>query len=861
MNRPHHHDDKTGPLSWPVRRPWVTLLVAVAIVAAAIALIQTMQTDGTLGAMLPEHDSSSAALAQIGESFDAANEITLLVTLPESAADDATPLLHFSDRLVDALVHNDHSALISNIAVRWTDDAEAWVREAVVPNLLLYLEDDQREAFARRMSPVGMAEQFRMTERAAAAPGVAGSALRPLLDDPLRLREFVRGFYDDLPADAAAPGEPMLSADGRSLMVRLNPANTNLDAAQTRAIMDLVRACISEANPGDVRVRIAGGPAIAEAAERSIRSDMIASSIGTVVLLQLLFLLTYRRLIIFPLALLPAAAGIVVGFGVFALTGRSISPPTAVIGALLAGLGVDYAIHYLAHHRDDAPLSRTSRRLFAPLVMAGVTSIIAFGTIGLSDVTALRDFATLGAVGLTATLLATLTLLPALLALTQRRVRGETSHRVDAPRWHLDRVVQYAVAHSRSGLGLSVAATLAALLLLFLLPGGPVRFDTDLRAMHPAPNAPLDAQQALGVAFPGQADALLLYITADSEAELIERAAQCRARLQASRQAKPYIDSVVGVDRFLPAEKDRADRREFAEQFDHEGVLTNFDQAVKASVFDPAYFASYRDYLAEILRANSGPSLSTLYGYNELAKPFLPTNDVQDGKRHFALTHIALAHPLDNRPERDAAIHAIRDALGDLPGVTLSGMPVVGHDIERTVREDLSRLLLVAGVAVTVWLLICFRSPRDTAAALLPVSGGLLMLFAVMLVAGVGLNLINLIALPLLAGLGVDDGVFLVSIARRARRQTLRRAELIQELTASAQAISLTSMTTALAFGSLTFTAVPAIRSLGIVMAVGIAACLLLSVFALAPLLVMMHTTDANPATALPHDNRPGAQV
>ena len=115
---------------------------------------------------------------------------------------------------------------------------------------------------------------------------------------------------------------------------------------------------------------------------------------------------------------------------------------------------------------------------------------------------------------------------------------------------------------------------------------------------------------------------------------------------------------------------------------------------------------------------------------------------------------------------------------------------------------------------------------------------GLVITFAVMRVTGIGLNLLNLVALPLLIGLGIDDGVFMVSIARSCRREQQTRDQLLDRLASSAQAITLTTVTTALAFGSLTLTAVPAMRALGVVMAIGMVACWAVTVGLLAPLLV-----------------------
>jgi uncharacterized protein len=86
-------------------------------------------------------------------------------------------------------------------------------------------------------------------------------------------------------------------------------------------------------------------------------------------------------------------------------------------------------------------------------------------------------------------------------------------------------------------------------------------------------------------------------------------------------------------------------------------------------------------------------------------------------------------------------------------------------------------------------------------------------------------------------GLGVDYGILLVGTARSAERSGRGREGLLAALTSSCHAIVIAAATTALSFGSLAFTSTPAMRSLGLLLAVGITACLVATLFALLPLL------------------------
>ena len=100
------------------------------------------------------------------------------------------------------------------------------------------------------------------------------------------------------------------------------------------------------------------------------------------------------------------------------------------------------------------------------------------------------------------------------------------------------------------------------------------------------------------------------------------------------------------------------------------------------------------------------------------------------------------------------------------------------------------------------------------------------------------LNMVNLVAAPLLIGINVDYGIFLVSLARSAEQRGATRDELLAEIGTSCHAVLVCALTTFLGFGSLIFMAIPAVRSLGVAVSAGVIASLAATVMFLAPVLV-----------------------
>ncbi len=849
---------ESGPwAAWPARRPWLALGIAVFVALGAGWSVSRLSVGGSLETMFPADQPSARAMAVLSSRFPASENLWLRVSLPPDAPNDPAPLEAFAQRLGASVVEDDWlGEHVTSMAYRVPDEAEAFLRESALPALWLYLDEPGRRELLSRLEPASMARALARAGRAAAGPGAAGVVGQAMLRDPLRVRDLVRErFAGDLAAAAQDEAGLYLSRDRRSLLIQFTGDRPVSDMAFVKAFVGAMRDAVQRAKPGELTVGYTGAYAIAHAAERSIRADMTRSIIGSVVLLQVLFLLTYRAWWAFGVAFAPVGLGVLVAFGVFAWLGRPLSPPTAVVGAMLAGLGLDYTIHYLSHyHTADRPgpaaATHVVRTLGPTLVMACVTSVIAFGVIGLSGIPSLRDFAFIGTTGLISAWLAAFVVLPAVLSLAQRRARGR---RPEAPplgsRWRFEPILRGAIAARRVGVPALVLLAVGAALVL-AWPGGVVRFSSDLAVMHPQPNEPLALQERVTRTFPGRGDALLVLLEAESHTALISKAHRVARHVEHDAAAGRWVGSVAGLHTLLPDPDAVPARRAAAAELDTDRIAEDFDAAVRASPFAPEALADYGRFLQDLLRPDEPPTVADLRRYPGLAGPLLPhdTAGSQDVRTtHHAVAVLFLKEAITTARERAEAVTAIRGALAPVTGTTLTGMSVVGHDAAAAVARDLQRLAPIAAGAVAVLLLVGFRSLRDAALALVPLAVGVLLLLAWMKLTDVRLNLVNLVAIPLLVGLGVDDGVFTMGVARSARRRGVSRGQLLRELTASAHAITMTSATTLLAFGSLMLTSTPAIRSLGQVLAAGVITCWLATVLLLCPIAHALHPRPTRP--------------
>jgi predicted RND superfamily exporter protein len=130
--------------------------------------------------------------------------------------------------------------------------------------------------------------------------------------------------------------------------------------------------------------------------------------------------------------------------------------------------------------------------------------------------------------------------------------------------------------------------------------------------------------------------------------------------------------------------------------------------------------------------------------------------------------------------------------------------------------------LLVCGA---LWLV--FRKPREVLLSLATLLLSVGVLMAVMRTAGWSWNMMNLMAVPLLFGLGVDYSIHIQLALRR------HHGDLAAVRQSVGRALLLAGGTTITAFGSLAFSSNAGLASLGRVCAVGITATMLIAVYLL----------------------------
>jgi len=199
---------------------------------------------------------------------------------------------------------------------------------------------------------------------------------------------------------------------------------------------------------------------------------------------------------------------------------------------------------------------------------------------------------------------------------------------------------------------------------------------------------------------------------------------------------------------------------------------------------------------------------------------------------------------------------ALRTFVAEVRTITprATGEPVINVSAGEAVVAAFRRALIGAAIATLLLLLLALRSVPDASRVVIPLLLAGAMTGAATVVLGLPFNYANVIALPLLLGVGVDNGIHMV---HRRRAGTAPDRDLLE--TSTARAVLYASLTTIFSFGNLAFSSHPGTASMGRLLTIGMLAVLVCTLVVL-PALEAPRRASRKPAVS-PEDARVGEPI
>ncbi len=775
---------------------WLLLLVPIAIGAARLRF------DVDVLNLLPGELPVVQGLKIYQQNFSTSRELIITVESSDSEQAEAA-----AKKIADTLRHATNLVSSAIWQPPWLE------RPADSAELIGYLWLNQPPYIFSELTNRFQGENLTNTlrearEQLAASFSPNDIALRQY--DPFGLLSLPESATGNIPSFGQGQ-EIFASADGTFRIIFVEPkeslSNYRNAIAWLKKIKALVQSEKLSDGPEKIKVHYTGGPAFTAEIAGGMESDMAGPSVGTLGIIAILFYFTHRRWL--PLIWLIILLILILG-GTLALGGLFFGRLNVVslgFASILLGLAEDFGIVLYQESQSHPELSLAEiRRAAAPgIFWSAVTTSGAFVLLNLSGLPGLGQLGWLVAIGIAlAAVVMLFAYLPPLLRHRTEKAGNE--------------VPQHGLHFSQSQPRIKATWTITILLVAFagfLLWRDPPQFDQSPNSLRPKKSEAYDAMAEMKVKFSGKKEPLWLLIEGRNEEEI-------GRTLEASEQILNRAVSNQTITSFnLPtplwpkAEFQQKNKSTALTMAAEEARLT---RAALSFGFTSNSLAMTRNIFQTWQVAAA--ATNTFWPTNENSRWILDEFSARDKNRIFAA---GLIYAPTN-----TSFAQLSTLNSQLPSnVHLSGWDLLGPAISKLVFSELPKVLIPILLVILISLWLAFRSLREVLLSLATLFMSGVCLVILMHFAGWTWNMMNLMAVPLLLGMGVDFSIHMQLALRRYGGNWTDVRDSI------GRALLLAGSTTVAGFASLGFSSNAGLASLGKVCAAGITCAMLVAVYLL----------------------------
>lgn len=635
--------------------------------------------------------------------------------------------------------------------------------------------------------------------------------------------------------------------DGRLAMVLARPVKESQSFTPVRSACETARSILADVRRDypELDFGLTGLPVLETDEMAASEDDSTFASWFALAGVATLYFVVYRGFRYPLLTVGTLLVGSVWALGWATLTVGHLNILTTTFAVMLIGLG-DYGVLWVARYDEERRFGRdaidalleTARHAGPGIATAAMTTSLAFFATMLADFRAVAELGWIAGCGVLFCALACVTVLPAMLVIVERR-RGHST----------DAVPAIPIEHARPFLPFVTSKPKLVLLLGLVAVGGAagfggrVKYDSNLLNMQADGLDSVEWEHELIRHAAGATwDAMSL---ARTRAEALD--------LKARYESLPNVGRVVEAASLLPGDGEA--KRPLVESI-HAKLGTLPATIPEPLASDPS---TVRDLLLQLRGLEAGRMIALLDSpgaaerlreYDRLmrldlladlrelravshAQPItvddLPTSfrERYIGRNGEYLVRAFAAESLWEYEKLETFTTAATTADPDATGKsfrTLEGLRQMKAGFEH------AGLLALGVIVLVLWL--DFRSGPRVLLGLFPLAVGIVATLGVMGLAGVPLNPANLIALPLIVGVGVDNGVHVLHDYSEKLPGKLYRLS-----ASTGRGIAVAALTTILGFGTLMLARHRGMAGMGLVLALGVTFCMVAALVLLPALL------------------------
>ncbi|MFQ5767449.1 MAG: RND family transporter, partial [Acidobacteriota bacterium] len=688
----------------------------------------------------------------------------------------------------------------------------------LLDHALLYLDDGSLEKLVTMMTPEAIHRRVQANIALLRSPASL-LAKELVAKDPLGLRDLYIGQFRKLVGnlDLRLLDGYAFSADLSHLVMLVKPVKPAQDLAFTEAFLGQVHDILERAKASvgaeeqkslaGIHFGLTGAYPIMAEYNSFLRKDLAWSIVTAFIGVLVLFLIAFRRIGSLLYVGFPLLVELIWTMGFAGYTVGHLNLFTGAAAAILMGLAIDFSIHlfnrYVSERDRGKSLDEAIRLSLVEtgdgVLTAAMTTVAAFAACGVTGIEGLAQLGLICGAGMIFGVVSTFVLMPVLLKLRGGR-RHREEYRDSSFNFGLGAVAKFVAHHPRA-----VMLAWAALAVIFTWGSLKTRVDTDMRALRPKSSPTIELQKRLAQEIGSTLIYSMVMVEAPSDAKALELNQQVAQRLDKLVESGDVI-FYLSLSSVMPSPSRQQkvlewltrERQAHPAGLDPDRISRDLAAALEEQGFRLG--KEYRETVDLLHRALGVKDVLTLAALRKTALGERASRFMWKGNGETEL--VTYVYPRTTSTSRQYQVVDLLEekVAGGLPGVNTIGVASLGRELKRLVKEGAIEATALAMGLVLILLWIHFRRLLYVVLTAVPLILGEMGAIGGMSLLGIHLNLVNMGVVPIILGIGIDDGIHILHRFLGQGRQDIEGV-----FRFAGRAVVITSLTTIVGFGSLVF--------------------------------------------------------
>lgn len=783
--------------------------LTLALLPLAIIGISKLSLETDVFKLMPEGDSTFEAFKKSVKLFGGVDNIIIFMRIPDK--DNLDDYISYTDELCEDL-----KEVEDGIEIYCHPPDPKPYFEFFLKNLALLSSDKEWEEIKILLSKERMKDLLKETKLE------LSSILDPeiksfLLLDPLK---FHRIYWERFNKPIGSYridylSGYFLSEDHSSLLILLKPRGTAQDIKYASNLIDKVEEKLKESvskweyESQPPEMELGGGFKIAVEDGRIIKKDIGLQILTSIVLVLLLYYLSFRnfKTLFFPL--IPLSFGMVFTFGFAGWFLKELNVSSSAFAALLVGLGIDFVIVIYSRFLEEKSKAKDYNEIFyclekevyPSIFLGAITTVGTFGIFYFTKLKGLKELGILTSIGILFVMFFSFTILP-LLLLFEKKVEEKKKSFYKIFLFSVSFIIDFSIRKRKL---IIISSLILVLFSLFFIEKIP--FQDSAEALRSKNNKGIIVQEKISEKFGKVGYPSIVLIEDKDLNSLIGMDEKLSFHLN-ELKGKNIVFSHQGLSDLIPSLDKQKENLKRTKEFDINQFDENFGVLCKELDLNIDAFEPFLKDLRYGFKEAKILNWDTLLEFENLIKLSQILFKEEDKFYSFRTIYFPGGRYKREPPQE------IERFVEKYPQMVLTGINAMAKKLRVLVKKDATIATTAGTILVFFILLFSFKSLKKTIYTLIPLIFGIFLMLGIMGLIKIPFNSMNIFVMLMVVGIGTDYGIHII------HRYHLSKGDR-EKIANTGGAVLFSALTTIAGFGSLILSHFLGLKSMGFIAIMG----------------------------------------